>query len=81
MATKKISSTQAQNNFGQVLDEVTQNQIRFIIERRGIPKAVILSFDDFERLLSDELDQKQMFTLIKDVRPKYKLGQNLNENE
>ena len=79
MATKKISSTQAQNNFGQVLDDVIHNQTRFIIARRGIPKAVILSFDDFEKLLSNESDRNQMFMLLREVRPEYQLGQTLGE--
>lgn len=79
MATKKISSTQAQNNFGQVLEEITHNQTRFIIERRGVPKAVILSFDDFATLLSNESDRNHMFRLLKEVRPEYQLGKTLHE--
>lgn len=77
MATKKISSTQAQNNFGQVLDDVTYNQTRFIIQRRGIPKAVIISFDDFEKLLSNESERNDMFVLLREVKPEYQIGQSL----
>ncbi len=79
MATKKISSTQAQNNFGQVLEEITHNQTRFIIERRGVPKAVILSFDDFEALLSNESDRQHMFLLLKEIKPAYQLGKTVGE--
>lgn len=78
MATKKISSTQAQNNFGQVLDDVTYNQTRFIIERRGIPKAVMISFDDFERLLANESERSEMSLLLREVKPEYQLGQALS---
>lgn len=77
MATKRISSTQAQNNFGQFLDDVTNNQTRFIIERRGVPKAVIISFDEFEKLLSNESERNEMFILLKEVKPEYQLGQAL----
>jgi prevent-host-death family protein len=78
MATKKISSTQVQNNFGQVLDDVTYNQTRFIIERRGIPKAVMISFDDFERLLSNESERSEMSLLLREVKPTYQIGQALS---
>jgi prevent-host-death family protein len=78
MATKSISSTQAQNNFGQVLDEVTRNHTRYVVERRGIPQAIVLSFDDFAYLLSDANERRQMDAVIKELRPEYKLGQILN---
>lgn len=79
MATKSISSTQAQNNFGQVLDEVTRNHTRYVVERRGIPQAIVLSFDDFACLLSDANERRQMDAVIKELRPEYKLGQVLNQ--
>ena len=75
MVTKSISSTQAQNNFGRVLDDVTHNRSRYIIERRGIPQAIVLSFDDFAVLLNDKDARQQMTTIIKEIRPEYHLGQ------
>jgi len=78
MIAKSISSTQAQNNFGQVLDDVTQNRTHYIIERRGIPQAILLSFDDFAYLLSNEAERQQIEIILKEVRPTYRLGQVLN---
>lgn len=78
MITKSISSTQAQNNFGQLLDDVTQNRTHYIIERRGIPQAILLSFDEFTYLLSNENKRQQMDTILREVRPEYQLGQVLN---
>ena len=75
MATKSISSTKAQNNFGRVLDDITQNHARYIVERRGIPQVVILSFDDFADVLNDDLEREQMHTVLRELRPKYQLGQ------
>jgi prevent-host-death family protein len=75
MITKRISSTQAQNNFGQVLDDVTQNRTRYIIERRGVPQVVILSFDDFTHVLDDESERQQMDAILRELRPEYRLGQ------
>jgi prevent-host-death family protein len=75
MITKRISSTQAQNNFGRVLDDVTRNRTRYIIERRGVPQVIILSFDDFAHVLDDESERQQMDAIIRELRPEYHLGQ------
>ena len=75
MLTKKISSTQAQNNFGRVLDDINHNHTCYIIERRGIPQAIILSLDDFARLLNDREERQLVSQVIAEIRPKYLLGQ------
>lgn len=75
MAIKSVSSTQAQNNFGQVVDDVTQNHTRYIVERRGNPKAVILSFEDFARVLNDAKERQEMGAIIKELQPEYGVGQ------
>ncbi len=75
MATKYISSTQAQNNFGQVLDDVTRMGTRYIVKRRGRPEAVVLSFDDFMHVLEHESDRAQLNRLLKEVQPTYTLGE------
>jgi prevent-host-death family protein len=74
MTTKSVSSTKAQNNFGRVLDDVTHNHTRYIVERRGVPQVVILSFDDFAHILNDEKERQQIDTVLKDLRPKYQIG-------
>jgi len=75
MIAKKISSTQAQNNFGQVLNDITQNRTRYIIERHGVPQVIILSFDDFAHVLDDESERQQLDAILKELRPEYHLGQ------
>lgn len=78
MAIKSVSSTQAQNNFGQVIDDVTQNHTRYIVERRGSPKAVILSFDDFAKVLNDVKERQEMESIIRELQPEYGVGQVVN---
>lgn len=78
MATKNISSTAAQNNFGQVLDDVTHNHTRYVVERRGVPQAIILSFDDFTYLLGNEQERQNMDNVLRDIRPEYHLGRVLS---
>lgn len=73
--TKGISSTQAQNNFGQVLDDVTRNRVRYVINRRGVPQAIIVAFDDFSGILSDEGERRQFATVLRELQPQYDLGE------
>lgn len=75
MATRSISSTVAQNHFGRVLDDVTLNHTRYVIERRGVPQAIILSFDDFTYLLDNEQERQRMDNVLRELRPEYHLGQ------
>jgi prevent-host-death family protein len=75
MVIKSISSTQAKNNFGQVLDDVTHNDARYVIKRHDVPQAIVLSFDDFAYVLNDEDERHQMDTILKEIRPEYRLGQ------
>ena len=75
MATKSTSSTKAQNNFGRVLDDITHNRTRYIVERRGIPQVIILSFDDFTNVLSNVQERDQMHTVLRELCPEYRLGQ------
>lgn len=74
MTAKRISSTEAQNNFGQVLDDVTRNRTRYIIERRRVPQVIILSFDDFAYLLENDGERQQMNAILRELRPEYRLG-------
>lgn len=78
LAIKSVSSTQAQNNFGQVLDDVTQNHTSYIVERRGNPNAVILSFDDFAKILNDAKERQEMGLIIRELQPEYGVGQVVN---
>lgn len=74
MTTKSITSTQAQNNFGRVMDDITHNHTRYIIERRKSPQAILLSLDDFAHLLDSKNDRQQMDKILREIRPDYQLG-------
>ena len=75
MTIKSISSTEAQNNFGRVLDDVTLNRARYIIKRRGVPHAIVLSFDDFAHVLRDDDERRRMGSVLRELRPQYGLGE------
>jgi len=75
MTTKAIASTLAQNHFGQILDDVIQNDTRYIIKRRGVPQAIVISLADLERLLVDEGELSHLTTTVRELRPVYELGE------
>ena len=75
MSIKSISSTEAQNNFGRVLDDVVLNRTRYIIKRRGVSHAIVLSFDDFAYMLRDDGERRRMGSVLRELRPQYSLGE------
>jgi PHD/YefM family antitoxin component YafN of YafNO toxin-antitoxin module len=75
MKTKTIASTEAQNNFGRILNDVIQNNTRYVVKRRDLPQAIILSLDDFEQLLTDEGEQSKMARIVRELTPVYSLGE------
>lgn len=74
MQTKTIASTTAQNNFGQILDDISQNNTRYIVKRRKVSQAIFLSLSDFEQLLSNQIEQENMRRLVRELSPVYQLG-------
>ena len=79
MTTKTISSTEAQNNFGRVLDDIVQHKTRYIIKRRNLPQAVIISLSDFEQLLANQDERQKMLATVQEITPTYNLGESIEE--
>lgn len=77
MTVKSIGSTEVQNNFGRVLDDVTHNHTRYVIQRRGAPQALLLSLQDLVSILSIREESQEMFSLLRELRPTYHLGQEI----
>ncbi|MBI5291444.1 MAG: type II toxin-antitoxin system Phd/YefM family antitoxin [Chloroflexi bacterium] len=76
MKTKLVSSTDAQNNFGQILDDVVRNGTQYVVRRRNSSQAVILSIADFERILAaSQADRSKLEKLIKELSPNYTIGE------
>ena len=45
--TISINALSARTRFGELIDQVGEKHLRFLINRRGKPKAVILGVDDY----------------------------------
>lgn len=79
MSTKTISSTDAQNNFGRILDDVIQNNTRYILKRRSSPKVIVLSLHDFQNIINNQDDQKRLTRLINEMSPSYEFGETIEK--
>lgn len=75
MSTKTIASTKAQNNFGQILDDVVQNHTRYVVKRHNKAQVIILSLSDFEKMLVDSQEQQRVQHLIRELKPVYNVGE------
>ena len=82
MRTKLIASTEAQNNFGRVLDDVVQNSTRYIVRRRNTSQVIIMSITDLENILAgDEKERGKLEKIIREARPTYSIGNAISETE
>ena len=81
MKTKAIASTEAQNNFGRILNDVVQNNTRYVIKRHDLPQAIILSLTDFEQLLTNQDEQRKMVNMVHELTPVYSLGEDIFQVE
>ena len=80
MTTRTIPSTEAQNNFGRILDDAIQNGTRYVIKRRDTPQAILLSLSDLERLLTaNEIERKEIRNVIRELSPVYNLGETVKQ--
>ena len=80
MKTRLIASTEAQNNFGRMLDDAVQNSTRYVIRRRNASQAILLSIADFENILAgDEAERKKLEKVIRELRPLYSVGESVAE--
>lgn len=80
MKTRLVASTEAQNNFGRVLDDVVQNGTRYIIRRRNTSQAILLSIADFESLLSgDETERNKLEKVVRELSPSYSIGESIED--
>lgn len=51
-----VSALNARANFGKLLDRVADDRGSLVIEKRGTPKAVLLSIRDYVKLAAPEPD-------------------------
>jgi prevent-host-death family protein len=55
-ATRVVNALHARSNFGKLLERVENERQSLVIEKRGTPRAVLLSIKDYVRLAVPEPD-------------------------
>lgn len=76
--TRTILTSQAKTNFSQLVDDVYTNGTRYIVQRFGNPRAVIISLEDFQRLLAAE---GLPVHNLRESRVAYQLGEEKSTDE
>lgn len=67
---KTVTASEAKNRLGAVLSWVMDNQDEVIVESRGEPAVVIMSYTEYEKvkLLKEEQRRKDAFQRLKALR-------------
>ncbi len=76
--TRAIQSAEAKSNFAQLVDDVYSRGTRYIIQRFDAPRAVLISLDDFQRLLAADAAGVQA---LRESGPVYSLGEERTAEE
>jgi prevent-host-death family protein len=68
--TKVVSSSEAQNNFGAMLQWAEEQGEEIVVERRGKPAAVIISYEEYAEVmrLRQAERKRQALAAIRQVR-------------
>ena len=66
---KRLAATEVRVRFGEILKKVAQGE-RVVVERSGVPMAVILSIEEFQKLKSQNkrVSRKDQLQRIKKLR-------------
>ena len=66
--TQTIKSSDARQQWSQLLNKVFRKETRVIVEKSGIPVAAIISAGDLERLNQLEAQRAEHFKIIDEMR-------------
>ena len=79
-----VSSSEAQNNFGAMMQWVKENNEEVVVERRGKPTAVLISYEEYKTLsqLKEQERKRQAFERMEMIRRQIaQRNQDLSEEE
>ncbi|MDX1900964.1 MAG: type II toxin-antitoxin system Phd/YefM family antitoxin [Gammaproteobacteria bacterium] len=70
MATTLINTTEAKEQFTDLINRVVHSKERILLTRRGKEIAALIPFDDFKHLLEiqDQLDLAEAIDALKEAR-------------
>ena len=62
---KEISALKMRHNLGEILDQVANQRLRFVVKRAGTPAAIVMSVQDYEDL------QDLVETVLEEADPEF----------
>ena len=62
---KEISALKMRHNLGEILDQVANKRLRFLVKRAGTPAAILMSIQDYEDF------QDLVETALEETDPKF----------
>jgi len=83
MATETLPITAASKELLELVDKVDHTLVRYIITKNGVPKALLMSFEEFESWLQTLgiLDDHDWATALNQARREVKKGKLLSFEE
>lgn len=68
VSAETVAVSEARQNFSSLLNSVFRSKNRVVIEKSGIPVAVLVSTEDFERLQRLDEEKARRFALVEEFR-------------
>jgi prevent-host-death family protein len=65
---RTVSATDARIRFGELMRWVVESQRPVVVERSGKPHVVVLSVDEYDRLLTGQQEQDDWRQLVRQAR-------------
>jgi prevent-host-death family protein len=81
---RTVSSSEAQNNFGAMLQWAEENSEGVVIERRGKPTAAIISYEEYQAMLQfkEQERKRKAFERMEKIRKQIaRRNQDMTEEE
>lgn len=65
-----VSSSEAQDNFGEMLQWAEENKDDVVVERRGKPAGVIIAYEEYEEIvrLREQDRRRKVFARMESIR-------------
>lgn len=71
MAAKTIPAVKARTHFGEIMARSYKKGERFVVEKSGIPMVVILSADEYNRIIAEREEHFKILDRLKAKLPDY----------
>ncbi len=69
MKAKTIPAVEARTHFGEIIAKSCKHGQRFIVEKSGIPMVVILSADEYNRIIAEREERFKAIDAIREDVP------------